>query len=463
MTYLPDTRRQLVEAAERRTGDARGPRLLPWARPERLYRLMRPARLGWVAPAVSLIVAAAVAIAFLGLGSGSPASRPTTAGGHAAFQIVFRAEPTPQVPVVTRAALARTVRELRGRLAEIAHSRASIHILGGSRIQVEIVSPIARTRLGQEAVARRLDFSAQLEFYDWESNVLLPNGQTAASELHPARPDALALSQGEPGGSPGNASLGSGSLELYQAVLLASRQPYAPSSDNSRLGSEYYLFARAGSRACALADRTLAAEFGRSGSGLRHCLVAGPLDPGEGATRRQAVRELEAGLPAAADRHGQLLVVKQGTIVVEAPPVLSLPDEPFGNPAGGYYVLHDHVALSGNEITDAQASTAAGGVPDVQFSFTPQGAAAFQRLTAAEARRGELVSTSSQTLDQHFAVALDNRLIVVSAVDFRDYPKGLTAGTSVHLTGRIFTGSAARGVARALQLEALPVKLVPLS
>jgi hypothetical protein len=46
-------------------------------------------------------------------------------------------------------------------------------------------------------------------------------------------------------------------------------------------------------------------------------------------------------------------------------------------------------------------------------------------VTGQIARRGALVSGLGQTLDQHFAVALDSQLISVSPIDFRRYPQAI--------------------------------------
>jgi SecD/SecF fusion protein len=227
-------------------------------------------------------------------------------------------------------------------------------------------------------------------------------------------------------------------MGLYQAVTLAAKQRYAASADNSRAGSEFYLFAH-------------------HGGGLE----AGPLDPGR-VTRSQGVRELEAGLSHGERRDGHVLVVKQGTVVVQAAPSQFRVAGRFGGPDAGYYVLHDHVAVFGNAIMNPRAGTDSAGAPDVQFGFRGRGAPAFQHLTAAVARRGELLSIGTQQLDQHFAIALDNQLITVPEIDYTVYPDGVTGRQGADITSG-FTRSATRGLVTALRLGTLPLELTLVS
>ncbi|HWD64758.1 MAG TPA: hypothetical protein VG405_06250 [Solirubrobacteraceae bacterium] len=416
MTYLPESRRQLLAAAQRRA-----------------ERHWMPAgirmRVGWVLPALSLALAAAVAVAFLSLrtqpGGGTATAQPRQ------LELVYRAGPTTEVPLVTHAALERAARQMNLRLSEIPHSDSSIQVLSGDRIRVDVTTQASRARV--EAL---VGSDARLFFYDWETNVLLPNGRTVAQGLSVNDARALELSQGSESVPPGAG--GAGALGLYQAVRLAARQPYAPRQEDSRTGSEYYLFSRHGH------------------------LASGPLDVGARVSRAGAIRELDAGL-SRSQRQGRVLVIKQGTVVVQAAPERFTVAGAFASPSASarYYVLRDRVSVFGGEITHPRAGTDATGAPDVQFGFTGNGRAAFRRLTAAVSRRGELDSSGSQRLFQHFAVALDDQLIQVPQIDYTVYPDGI-AGSQADLTGS-FSRVSARGLAKALQLSALPVELTLVS
>ena len=125
---------------------------------------------------------------------------------------------------------------------------------------------------------------ARFAIYDWEANMLTRNGTTVARQLRRPIPAALQISQGTDFAPPGDP--GAGSLSLYEAVKLASRQPARKSPDNSRPWREYYMFGAPGSPACAAAARR--SEGSSAKPGL-HCLLSGP------DSDRQ---ELLGGLPA---------------------------------------------------------------------------------------------------------------------------------------------------------------------
>ena len=107
-------------------------------------------------------------------------------------RLVYQAEPTPQVPVVTSAALNRAVEVMRGRIRQLGVAGASIRILGRTAIAVTL------PKFRNEQLAERLiGANAQLEFYDWEANAVTPSGQTVASQLrHAMAPAAVQISQG---------------------------------------------------------------------------------------------------------------------------------------------------------------------------------------------------------------------------------------------------------------------------
>ena len=433
MTLLPDTRQQLMLAAERQASS----------------RLSRPRiGLGWVAPAVSLAIVLALAAVFLSIHGSRTTPRLNTAAHR--IEITFRAEPAPGLPVVTRSALDRTVQLLHARIGGLTVSPASIAILPGNLIRVRMSS-----RLPGSVVARDLEVAGQLEFYDWEADLLLPSGHTVASRLTSGDPLALRLSQGSGSAPPGASSDAAGGLDLYQAVLVASGQPYSPRPGNARAGSEYYLFSAPGTQLCAAVAR---AE-GRPLSNVR-CLLSGPLDVSPGTPRATALRQLYLGAPAAERRRAQALEIKQGTIVLQGAARSFSAGRTFYDPDARYYVLRDRGALFGSEITNPVARADLSKPPDVQFGFTSRGARAFQRLTSSAAARGQRASTLGQTLDQHIAVALDNQLITVPSIDFSVYPDGITGRFGADLTGG-FTVRSSRRLARELRLGPLPVRLVP--
>jgi hypothetical protein len=108
---------------------------------------------------------------------------------------------------------------------------------------------------------------------------------------------------------------------------------------------------------------------------------------------------------------------------------------PLYSRAAQFYVLKDNAALSNADITTPRQSTDQARTPDVNFGFNSAGARKFQSVTAAIARRGQDVSTLGQSFNQHFAVALDNKLITVPSIDFKIYPDGVRGGGGAEIAG----------------------------
>jgi len=357
-------------------------------------------------------------------------------------QLVYQGEPTPQTPVVTQDALSRAVDIMRNRVDQLGVSEPEIQTSGGNQISVGLPD-VKDTARAEKEVGN----TARLEFYDWEQNALTPNGKTVASQLQTQAQSALQISQGSGSLAPGNP--GAGSMLLYDAVKLASKQPESSSPDNARAGPEYYMFGAPGSAACA----TAAKDQGKQPTAGVHCLLSGPV------SGNQAQQELIDGLPTGVKAsEAEQLVVPQGTVVLQASDQNANNQVAFNDPSAQFYVLNDHVSLFGNDITNPQQSTDQSGSPDVQFGFNSKGGKAFQNVTSKIAHRGDLVSGLGQTLNQHFAVALDNKLITVPSIDYKTYPDGITGGNGADITGG-FTIQSAQDLATQLRLGALPIKL----
>jgi SecD/SecF fusion protein len=402
-------------------------------------RVRRPGRprVGVLVPLVSLLVVLVVAAALLRTGGSATTTGSAPSGG---LRITYRAEPSPQVPRITADAISRTMTVMRSRLRTL--GRGFTVTRSGAR---DIVVTGPRTRAAERArIERVAGQTAELFFYDWEANALTPNGKTVASQLPAQDRTAMRISQG--GGS-GAGTPGAGGLPLYQAAKLAAKQPArALSISESRKGPEYYLFGAPGSPACAAVAKT----NGTLPVQGRHCLLGGP----------DFFRtELYAGLPAGVSRSDtELVKVPQGTVVLQAAnPSASDPIAP-NSPAAQFFVLKDDVALVGNDITNPQPSTDQSGEPDITFSFNGHGRSDFEKVTRQVARRGASVSVAGQTLNQHFAVALDNQLVTLPQIDYRQYPDGILGGGGADITGD-YTHQSAKDVATELRLGTLPLNL----
>jgi SecD/SecF fusion protein len=354
-------------------------------------------------------------------------------------QLTYEGQPTAQTPKVTPDALSRAVDIMRQRVDQLGVAEPEIQTTGGNEITVGLPN-VQNTARAEKLVGT----TARLAFYDWEANALTPNGKTVASQLQVQDPNASAISQGSQSAPPGNP--GAGSMSLYDAVKLASKQTSEPAPDNARDGPQYFMFGKPGSAACAAAAK---AQGTTPTPGAR-CLLSGPDD-----TREDLLQGLPAGVTQA---DGEILTVPQGIVVLQAVPSSFTKPLAWGDPAGQYFVLKDHVALFGNDISNPQQSTDPSGQPDVAFGFAGHGKGAFENVTRTISHRGQVNSPFNQQQNQHFAVALDTQLITVPQIDFKQFPDGIPADTGASITGG-FTISSAQDLATQLRLGALPIKL----
>jgi hypothetical protein len=186
--------------------------------------------------------------------------------------------------------------------------------------------------------------------------------------------------------------------------------------------------------------------------------AAAPGEPGAGSmSLHQALAlavKLGAGMARRDEYIGRLkLVVPIGYAVLQA----AAPHP--GAAAARFYLLRDRSFLFGNAIVNPKQSSAPNtGVPDITVGFTASGRGIFHALTATVARRGALVSGLGQTLNQHFAIELDNKLISVPFVDFKQYPDGITGDHGADLSAG-FTTQSANNLAILLRYGPLPVNL----
>ena len=256
-----------VLASERRpaNGAPTAGSRMPWSGAFGAPNWSRKLRLDGVVPALSVVVVVVVVVVFLSLrggGSGGPSASAARGG----VELVYAAQPTPQFPHVTSAALGRTAELMRSRAHALGLSGVSVRPVGGDEIAVELPN-----KNRQQLAEKLLASTVQLEFYDWEANALTPNGKTVTSQLQANAPTALEVSQGSSFAAPGDPS--AGGLPLYQAVKLAARQPKSVSAHNTRLGPQYYAFGAPGSTACATEARQEGTVVPTAG---QHCLLAGP-------------------------------------------------------------------------------------------------------------------------------------------------------------------------------------------
>src|SRR4051812_1065415 len=144
---------------------------------------------------------------------GSPASKQTRLGLDlkGGIELIYQAKPTPQVPKVTPQALDDVVNTIRKRTDALGVSEPEIQKQGTD----EIVIGLPAVKNAQRA-EQQVGTTAQLQFYDWEPNLIGSNGKY----LLPPPPNDNTLING-------NAMIG-----LWSAVQAASKaQPKAEATD----------------------------------------------------------------------------------------------------------------------------------------------------------------------------------------------------------------------------------------
>lgn len=330
-------------------------------------------------------------------------------------ELVYEANAT-NTTEVTSESVADAIEIMRQRIDGLGVSEPELQQSGENQIVVSLPE-VTNIKEAVDTVGT----TAQLQFYDWEKNVL---GQ----DCKPA-PDDFDVTGGPSAGQVGG-------FPRYGAVVRASRCPTRPDANTSS-GDKYYLV-----------------------DDEKREVVAGPEETEE------ALRESEAAEGAPAD--ARVLKVNEGNVVVQAESIN--PDAPADDPGpDSYFVLRDDVGLRGTDIENPEQnfdSSPGGGGPNVTFDFTGEGRDKWQRVTREIAQRGQslVITADGQPVQgpdqgsQHFAIVLDNQLISVPRIDYRENPDGIDGGAGSQISGG-FSIQSAQQLADQIRYGALPLKL----
>src|SRR5215217_6654755 len=358
----------------------------------------RPAHylLGMRKLAGGLVLAAAAMVLASCAGNGAgDADRPCDGPGTGGPRVVYRPEPTPDAPRVTRASVEQTI--------EVMCRRARALGARGSRIRAVRRSRIV-VRLGpgkdaaQTAVA--LGIPARLAFYDWDANVIGNPDQPLTDLLRAVRRAEAAEPQAEEADLPAT-GVEESTIDRYGGDEQRIRSFY--DRRNDAVGATYY--AEAAGRIVAGPETScagLAVALAPRGKPPRGESAAGDLDA-SACGRRLSGRGLPPG--------GVVHVVPRGIRVVaaarpgggasgaDAEDLTSAPPE---QPAG-WYVIEDDAGVLPAEVDKAKEhKDEATGASGVVVEFTDVGATGFRTLTQAIAQRGAEEPTGG---DRRLAVA----------------------------------------------------------
>ena len=382
----------------------------------------------------------------LGLLAGSAiaiAAKPTRLGLDlkGGVELIYQAKPTAQSKVDTES-LERAINIMRSRVDKIGVSQPEIQRSGKEEIDVALPGE-HNIKHAEETVGT----TAQLNFYDWETNVIGPSGKP--------EPSAGTVTGDSTTGGAGASTAG---LTQYQAVLRASKRPAqlrgsdttwtpgcTPEQKDGCIYGTWYLLDTVHETVVRGPEETEASLY----QGLEH-------EP-----------TCKGGTPGCVAKGAKLKSVRvnPGTVVVQAHPVESESGKVTNPSPNSYYVLNDNPLLKGSDITNPQQGFDEGaggsGQPNVSFGFTGKGKAIFERITKEIAHRGQEAQLPGVTKNealQHFAVELDGQLITVPSIDYTQYPEGIDASTGSQISGG-FTITTAQNLANELQSGALPLRL----
>jgi SecD/SecF fusion protein len=371
---------------------------------------------------VLLIVAGLVAASIAVI-----ASKPTRLGLDlkGGVQLIYQGRATAQAKVTTES-LNRAIDIMRKRVDQLGVAQPEIQRTGSSEIDVALPDVTNAARAEQQ-----VGKTAQLFFYDWEPNVIGPDGQPA-----PTEPSVTG------GREPAQAATG---LPEYEAVLRALKRPaiirktdttYAegctPKQVNGCIYGQWYLLDTTHKKVLKGPEDT---EQFLYADGYK-------VKPG---TKTRTVR------------------VNPGTVLAQAQPISGKEGKVTQPSPESWYVLNDNPVLNGQEVKNPRQSFDNGGsgAPNVTFEFDSKGISTFKRVTREIAERGQqtqLPGVTKESAEQHFAVVLDNQIITAPFIDFTANPEGIDPTTGSQISGG-FTLTSAQNLADELQSGALPIKL----
>src|SRR3954453_14587834 len=326
--------------------------------------------------------------------------------------LVYEAKPT-RFSKVTGDAIDRSIDIMRERVDQLGVAEPEIQRSGSNQID-DSLPDVKNADQAQQQVGT----TAQLYFYDWETNVLGKDGKP--------HPDDTSVTGDGQAGQPG-----AGSMTHYEAVITASKFPATAEPDDTTNGLFYGVDDKAKK------------------------VVCGPQET------EQDVREVCTNDNVKPSR---IVEVPRGYVIVQA-------EGSNGDAkakalaADQYFILKDDPALRGTDIKNPEQNYDNGpggtGQPNVTFDFTGSGAKKWQQTTREIAQRGQsqaLPGVDPRNAFQHFAIVLDNKLISVPYIDFQQNPDGIDGRTGSEISGG-FTIRSAQNLANLLKTGALPIKL----
>jgi SecD/SecF fusion protein len=380
-------------------------------------------------------------------------------------ELVYEGRPTPQVPEVTAQAIDDAIETIRKRTDALGVSEPEIQRAGQNQISIGLPDVDNADR----AIAQ-VGTTAQLQFYDWEPNVLGPQGADAPFAGRTSLYDAIEVAaEQEPRAEATDLPPGGASEEIEQRFDGDKKkiQQYYDERNDSHSG-RYYLFGP-DKQLIAGPDSTckeLLSDYEGVESGpkrkqsqipkdskCRDELAAIPVGNSTAGAAESTAKQ-KSGPPAGSE----ILEVPRGIVVIEAARAQNQPAD-----VQNYYVIEDDSELSGADIKNPEQSTdQRTNEPIVTMEFSDDGRKAFAAVTKRIAQRGAEIfpppgTDRDQTL-QRFAITLDDEIVSIATIDYRENPEGIDGRTGAQING-IGNLQDTQDLAESLRIGALPIEL----
>jgi SecD/SecF fusion protein len=414
---------------------------------------------------VLAIVGFLLVVSLLTIVPGAPLAKKTQLGLdlRGGVELIYQAEPTPQVPKVTPQAVADSINTIRKRTNALGVSESEVQQQG--RDQIDVGLPGVKNAARAES---QVGTTAQLQFYDWEPNVIGPDGKqlgehatdySAANTPIPSILDAVKLAtKARPLAEANDIPASGPDVKELRAAGVNPNDQHAVrvfyDKKNDTGGKKYYLF---GPKNALRSGPEASCTDLLSGFTDKAPLHPQPLaKPATGPCAAELNKLGKAGPPAGS----KIYVVPQGIVIIGAEKPANLKNT---NISGGYYVIEDDSELTGSDIKDPKQSfDPRTNEPIVTFNFSDKGRKAFARVTKRVAQRGSETilppGVSRQNAFQHFAITLDDQIVSRAYIDFIENPEGIDGSTGAQING-IGSIQETQDLAQNLRIGALPVKL----
>src|SRR3954468_7766133 len=411
------------------------------------------------------LVGALVVLALLTIVPGAPFAKKTQLGLdlRGGVELIYQAEPTPQVPKVTPQAVSDAINTIRKRTNALGVSESEVQQQG--RDQIDVGLPGVKNAARAES---QVGTTAQLQFYDWEPNVIGPDGKplgehatdySAANTPIPSLLDAVKrASKAKPQAEANDIPASGPDVEELRAAGVdpndeqAVREFYDRKNDTS--GKKYYLF---GPKDALLSGPEGSCKDLLSTYSDRAPINPKPLDkPATGTCAAELNKLGKSGPPVGST----IYTVPQGIVIIEAERPVNIQNTKI---SPGYYVIEDDSELTGSDIKDPKQSfDPRTNEPIVTFNFSDKGRKAFARVTKRVAQRGSETilppGVNRQNAFQHFAITLDDQIVSRAFIDFVENPEGIDGRTGAQING-IGSIQETQDLAQNLRIGALPIKL----